>query len=408
MLTIGFINPFASADTMGEGLKDHNIKSVAIYERTQISNPQMEARYKPELFDEVIFIEPNESIEDIVNKLRHRKVDFVFNGFEFSTPLTDAIANQLHPEFANDASTSRHRYEKHPAQMQLAKSGIPVPKHIEINADELSPENEALLSDWQFPLILKPSNAGGTIGFHECANMADLKQKLKVKMNEFYGEPITSYLVQEKLIGVEFAVDTFSLQGKHEIITVREYHKEYFDDIPLSRMTNVVFPSDPRWTQLTEHMKKVLDALGFQNGLCHSELFITDRGIFAIDMNPRLPGANNSSCIMTKESSGYSHIDVLSHVLLKKEMPVKTPQHARVLYLQNTYLHKIDDVQVHKISPLSSFKRCIQNVKKGTEMGMPKQLRQTIAFVVLSHPDLAQIEQDTQTIFALEKNRELY
>lgn len=264
------------------------------------------------------------------------------------------------------------------------------------------------MASWHFPVILKPTNASGTRGFFECKDIIELKSNLKKLIWNHFGYAIRSYLLQEKLIGDEYAIDTFSWKGQHNLIHIRSYKKEYFNGVPIPRISYAVLPTHPIYKEILDYFYKTLDILGFKNGLCHAEFFLTQNGFFLIDINPRLPGLNNASCLLAKETYGYSHIDVLSHVILNKPLNDYSYSFGRIIYLKNLLPHIINKLNVDKINKLPSFKHCISNHKEGISMSLPKTLSDTIAFVILAHKDLDQVEEDTQKIFCLEQSNELF
>lgn len=409
MLKIAFVDPFISLQEIASGLRKNQIQSLAIFQRNLVEKAELQQAYSPqlELFDEVVYIEPNETLDEIVTKLQSYQIDFIFNGFDNSTPLADAITAKLTPDHANDPSSSNHRYHKIASQKRLQAAGIQIPNCLEVADKKLSSAEEKILQQWNFPLILKPATAGGTTGFSECHNISEINQQLQGKLSEYLGYRVNSYLIQEKLMGDEFAIDTFSSRGKHQIVHIRRYHKESFAGFPIPRFCETILPTDELWSRLSEYIISILDAVGFHHGFCHSEVFLTKKNLFLIDINPRLPGARNSSCMLAKETYGYSHVDILSAVLHNKSLQQRY-QYGRIVYLQNLQPRNIGKVNLELLQKLPSFKYCVDNKKEGSMMSLPTKLGDTVAFVVLAHVDKQQLEKDCAKIFTLEKSLELF
>jgi D-alanine-D-alanine ligase-like ATP-grasp enzyme len=407
MLTIAFVDPFISPDEIGTSFKNHNIRSVGIFQRHHVQNCALKNRFKPDPFDQVIYIEPEDTLETSLEKIKTASVDYLFNGFDISSPLTDQLANQLHPTVANNLKTSLARYDKIASQNMLSAAGIKVPRYMEITTSNLTADKENKLRQWNFPLILKPTNASGTNGFFECNNLAEVRSKLQSKISNHLGYAVTSYLLQEKLIGDEYAIDTFSWQGKHHLIHIRKYQKEYINGLPISRQAHAILPTEKICSEITDYFYKVLDTVELRNGFCHAEIFVTQNGLFLIDINPRIPGGNNASCILAKETYGYSHLDILSHLLQNKPLNMQY-QFGKIIYLQNLTPRVIDKVDVNKLKNLPSFKYCLSSQKEGTFLRLPQNLWDTVAYVVLAHPNLQQLEADCEKIFVLERNQELF
>lgn len=130
MLKIAFVDPFISPEEISFGLKGYGIISVGLFRRRHLQDCELKNRFKPHLFDQIIFIEQNETIETIVKKIKTHHINYIFNGFEVSSPLTDQLNNQLNPEVANSVKTSLSRFDKIAVQDALCRAGLKIPPYL--------------------------------------------------------------------------------------------------------------------------------------------------------------------------------------------------------------------------------------------------------------------------------------
>lgn len=407
-MKIAIVDPLSSSEELSIELKRYNIKSICILEKNFATYPELLERVKPELFDDYVIVDKNDKIDDIADSLMNMNIDFIVNGYERSTEFTERLANYLTPLSANNYRTSSCRHDKVFLQDRLKCLGFPMVNYLEIKGNKLSLKNEKLLKQWQYPVIMKPANACGTLGFFECKDVNSVKQNLNYLLKDIFDEKISSYLIQEKINGIEYAVDTFSYQGKHYLIHIKKYIKISLDGIPVHRWCESISPNNPDFNALKTFMFKVLDAVELNNGFCHTELFKTDKGFFPIDLNPRLPGAKYSACIQAKLGYGFSHVDILSRVLLKQPLPQIDYQPTRVIYLHNFNPRKIGDLNIELLRKFDSYHSCIINKPSGTWMTTPKSLLDAVAYVVLTHPKLDVLEWDCEKILFYEKNGQLF
>lgn len=406
MLKIGFVNPIVSPEALTQGLKRHNLASVAIFTDLDSTSPDWEDRIKPQLFDEALFLESND-LNSAINQIRSQKLDYLFYGCD-KTEKTDQLAQVVCPQFANNPSTSAYRYDKSQFNKVLEEKNILTPKTLAINANYLTPQDKEKLKHWHFPVILKPANSFGMIGFVECQNISEIEKNLSNKIERNLISNIDSYVIQEKLIGDLYAIDTFSLQGNHHLVHLRVYEKSYLNGTPVSRQARSLFPHDTISKKLFHYIQNVLTAIELNNGFCHTEVFVTSSGMFTIDINPRIPGGNNSACSLAIETYGLDHIDVMCHTLLKQNLPPPRYRNGTIAYLHNHVTRKIGEINQTKMKNLASFKHCWNNKKAGSMVSTPKTLGDTVAYVVLAHDDQPQLDQDYKTLLSMEKNQELF
>lgn len=171
------------------------------------------------------------------------------------------------------------------AQLFAAGVGSPVSRPASSESEAVAVARELGL-----PVVVKPPLGSGSVGVKLCSTEAEVHEQaallLAAKTNE-RGQPIPQrILVEELAVGPEFSVETF--QG--EIIGVTRKHlgaPPFFVEIGHD------FPAElpPEHTAaLGNETVRALRALGLGWGPAHTELRLTAKGPYIIEVNPRLAG----------------------------------------------------------------------------------------------------------------------
>ena len=163
------------------------------------------------------------------------------------------------------------------------------------------------------PMVVKPVQSGGTDGVKLCHSMKAVEEhfrhlqatKRKVASSDH------AILLQEFLVGQEYAVDHVSRDGVHKTVMTWLYEKQPanggdFVYLGMRPVETKECPSD-----LIPYTRSVLDALDIQNGATHAEVMMTADGPCLIEVNVRIMGANGSYISLARLLTGTSHVDAV-------------------------------------------------------------------------------------------------
>lgn len=137
-----------------------------------------------------------------------------------------------------------------------------------------------------YPVIVKPNKGSGSRGVIICNNDTELLGATK-KTLQFCRDD--RYIVEEYIPGDEISVEAWIYQRKLEIVQITDkilgpppYNVEYGHIQPskYSRLKN----------QIQDLLQQVIEAVGLDNCALHPELKVNDRGLFIIEIGPRLGG----------------------------------------------------------------------------------------------------------------------
>ncbi len=188
------------------------------------------------------------------------------------------------------------------------------------------------LRDFQFPMIVKPTDRSGSRGVVKVSDFKELETGIKIALEQSIEKQV---IVEEFIGGVEVSVESISWRGKHFILAI----------------TDKITTGEPHFvelehhqpSQLTENLKeriivetlKALDALDIKFGASHSEFKILNNGkVVAIEVGARMGGDFIGSHLV-QLSTGYDFLKgVITIALNEFEIPkIKSKNFSGVYFL---------------------------------------------------------------------------
>ena len=410
---IAFIDPLISPVYLAKTLHSYGLKIIAVYTLSNLSEEEKKLRFHPELFDHVIYVDNiNElSTARTAKQLQAWEVTQVFYGYEASLAFADKIASLVCNAYANDLNSVQKRLNKYDMQEALRTASLPCVKQIKVLNKILTASQTTELQTWKFPVIVKPSNGCVSVGIKKCQNIEEIKAFVKADHGMLlHAAAIEEFLVQEMLTGVEYFVDTFSLKGKHRVAGVYVYTKEAHTGAPIYRSIAAVDPKSQEWKNCVDYVLKVLDIVGFKNGFGHTELFLTAEGPCLIEVNPRISGVSGCANKLGEYSFHYSQPQALLDGVLKKTIRKieKIYAYSELAMLQNWKPRAIKALDLNLIKSLPSYKEHLLLKPAGTVLAMPETLLDTVALIIMSNPNKAQLAKDMKLLQKWEKNNLLF
>lgn len=186
------------------------------------------------------------------------------------------------------------------------------------------------LSEWiennevKFPVLLKPVASSGAENVFICRS----ENELLSYANKVFGtenllsEINNELLCQDFLEGVEYIVNTISIEGIHSVTDAwvcskfKEGHSIIYD------YEELICPSSDVITKtIAPYLFKVLDALEIKNGPAHNELMLTHEGPVLIETGARLHGSIDSDVV--KDCMGESHLSSFINSLVDRDNYLK-------------------------------------------------------------------------------------
>lgn len=196
----------------------------------------------------------------------------------------------------------------------FSKAKVPCPKYMVATPDTLhTPAVLDGLRDFQYPIIIKPSDRSGSLGVSKISSPVEYYPAIEKAMEVSFKHEA---MIEEFIDGREISVEFISYRGKH---------------YPL-QITDKVTTEAPHFVELEHHQpsslskemyekiygitESALNALGITNGASHSEYKITPKRRIAImEIGARMGGDFIGSDLV-RLSTGYDFLKGVIEVAL--------------------------------------------------------------------------------------------
>lgn len=165
--------------------------------------------------------------------------------------------------------------------------------------------------------VVKPVSSAGTDNVRFCRTAAEVRRACEAVLNsaDLYGNPNTVALVQERVHGIEYYVNTVSHNGVHRVAELWRYTKRAGPaGYPVYDYEEPVNVASREAAPLRAFVAKVLNALGVVSGAAHTEVMLTDRGPVLIESGARLGGGTTPTIV--EKLSGISQTALLADTLI--------------------------------------------------------------------------------------------
>jgi len=180
--------------------------------------------------------------------------------------------------------------DKHLTREAMAAAGVPQPRSVLVGSADQAAE---VASEIGYPVVLKPRGVAASLGVVLVADEAELRAQFAFARDTtapgaVRGDEVV--LVEEFADGPEISVDCAVFQG--EVLPICLAHKQvdyppYFEEVG-----HLVDGADPLLADgsFRELLVAAHRALGFTDGITHSEFRLTPDGPKLIEVNARLGG----------------------------------------------------------------------------------------------------------------------
>ncbi len=264
-----------------------------------------------------------EAVRSVVEFARTTPIDVVVGVDDHTTVVAATISTALglphNPVTAVAAARNKHRMRE-----LLHAQGLPVPRFALFSVDDAP---AAITEKIAFPCVVKPISLSASCGvirandrdefvaaFHR---VAALLEKLG---EETLGEGAGKILVEDFVPGREVALEGLLTDGKLRVLAL--FDKPDALDGPFFEETIYVTPSRlPAAVQreIASCAARAARALGLREGPVHSELRVSDRGVWVIEIAARSIGGRCSQAL--RFATGMSLEEVILRHALRMDIP---------------------------------------------------------------------------------------
>lgn len=216
------------------------------------------------------------------------------------------------------SSTSHACFDKHITKLIAKEQGIRVANDTVLFKGDPNNEKriEQFLKNTNFPVFVKPSGAGSSVGVSKVDSLGKLSTAITLAF--MHSDKV---LIEEKIDGTETEIGV--IEKNNEIYLsppgqIKYSEAFYSYDAKYNQENEYIIPAKitkKTKKELEECAKKLFYALGIR-GLCRMDFFVSSPGEVIFNEINTMPGFTRASMFpMLFSSTGQSHIEILNNIL---------------------------------------------------------------------------------------------
>jgi biotin carboxylase len=295
----------------------------------------------------------------------------------------------------NPVASARIARRKDYARAQLARAGVPVPRHWVLDLGRsLASQIEAIT----YPCVLKPVSLSASRGVIRANDREELLRacaRIQAILREQAGSEEGSRILVEQFIpGAEVAVEGLLTDGRLDILAV--FDKPDPLEGPFFEETYYVTPSrhSPAvQADLREAIAAACCAYGLMHGPIHAECRINEAGVWILEVAARTIGGLCARLLRFGTGYGLEEL-VIRHALGERLEPRKESGGAGVLMIpipEAGILRRVEGVLAAE--KVRFVEEVIIDVREGYELVPLPEGSQYLGFIYARAPSAAQAEE---------------
>ena len=261
--------------------------------------------------------------EEILNTCQKVGIDGICTiASDVAAPTVAYVANKMNL-IGNDYDAAVKANNKYRMREAFIKAGVPCPKFLMVTPETFN-TTEVIdkLSEFQYPMIAKPSDRSGSLGVTKITMPSQFYSAVELAMEKSFKHQA---MVEEFIGGQEISVEFISYNGVHYPLQITDKvttEAPHFVELEHHQPSTL---SEEMFATIYDITKNALNALGLTNGASHAEYKITKEGrIVIMEIGGRMGGDFIGSDLV-RLSTGYDFVKGVINVALGEfSKPVKT------------------------------------------------------------------------------------
>ena len=303
-------------DIVNRGFKPVVLELIPAGEDVEAYRAMLNSHYDniDEKFD---ILYERDTYEETLEAVKKLDPELVLPGNEHGVILATKLSNDL-GLLCNSIENLDAMTLKNKMQERLKENGLRY-----IRGKVISSVDEAVEfydAEGLTQVVLKPIYSAGSAGVKLCSDKEEMINSIEEIFNNkhnYYGESISELLLQERIIGEEYIVNTVSNNGNHRVTLIWKYNKVRTPDGSILYDTaETVNYLNIGEAKMVEYAYQVADAIGIEYGPVHGEYMVDENGPVLIEVNCRPCGGNMPAKFLDK-IAGHHETDAILDSYLK-------------------------------------------------------------------------------------------
>ena len=373
---------------------------------------QEEVKAEYELIDnDFDLIYEMDTYEETLEMVRGYDPLLIVPGTEDGVILATRLANDLgllcNPIENIDALTLKDEMQNRLAEKGLRSIKGKVVKSLEEAIEYY--DNEGLEG-----VVVKPVYSAASVGVRLCSDRQEMIEAVTEVFNltGVYGNELKELVIQERINGQEYVVNTVSCNGIHRVTMMWKYNK-----IKTAEGGNI-YDYDETVTELgigeaeiVEYAYDVVDALGVKYGPVHGEYMVDENGPVLIEVNCRPHGGSLDRRFMDFISGQHETDSALDSYLNPEKFNLERMKGYHLFARGVVKNFIVPKDLIVRSSPMNAigvnlksfFKTDLHSIENPKQFYKTQDLETAGGTVYLAHEDPIQLQRDVDFLRDLEK-----
>ena len=263
-------------------------------------------------------------------------------------------------------------------------------------------------------VTLKHDHGVASVGVHLVHGKEELLAAFRQEKTaeNMFGEDENPLLLQERIFGDEYVVNTVSRNGVPALTSMFRYHKKQTPSgYIVYRGLEAVMELNRKETQLVEYAFRAVKALGITDGPVHGEYMIDENGPVLIEANCRVMGGSAPTGFLDKVF-GHHETDVVLDSMLDgdfhRDFLKKPYRPLRKGYIKDFYSDRDKTISSSGIVPIlrnmeSFYSGWVENARKTDHICETIDLETETGCVYLVHDDPKTTKREFDLLMLIEE-----
>ena len=386
------------------------MKAFGDSEEALVYHEEVKAEYDL-IENEFDLIYEKDTYEETLEMVREYNPLLIVAGTEDGVILATRLANDLdllcNPIENIDALTLKDEM-----QNKLAENGIRSIKGKVVRSVEEAIEYYE--EEGFHGVVVKPVYSAASVGVRLCSNRQEMIEAVKEVFNltGVYGNDLNELVIQERINGQEYVVNTVSCDGVHRVTMIWKYNKiktaEGGNVYDYDETINELGIGE---AELVEYAYDVADALGVKYGPVHGEYMIDEKGPVLIEVNCRPHGGDLDAKFLDRISGQHETDSALDSYLNPEKFNLERLKGYRLFAHGVVKTFIVPKNLIARSSPMNSigvnlksfFKTGLNSIQSPQTFSKTQDLETAGGTVYLAHEDPNQLQQDVDFLRDIEK-----
>ena len=298
------------------------------------------------------------NIKRVHKFIKRNKINFLYISQSDVGIMAIAKLNKIFNLPGTDLSVARRLTNKYLIRKVLKKNNFFQPKFFHGRKNILLKENIIKKN-----FLMKPVDSSGSRGIYDIKKKSNISSLYKKSLKFSKSKKI---IVEEKINGLEFGAQTFSINGVCKTVILHEdIMSKNNQKIPVGHIIPAKIFSSLKKRKIINQIKKAIKVLGVKNGPCNVDCIYThDQKLFILEVSPRV-GATclpNMLEIYTGTDWDINTIKLFNGIKINsiKERKINVISHVFESYKSGI----VKDIKIKKKIPNSKVKLLLKNGNK--------------------------------------------